>query len=98
VAAFPTIGAVIAAATAWRTQLEKDLPVADLRELTDRLQRGDELALRELAHHYLNLVEDRRDRNTQRIGRVGQVTAASILSVALTGLELVLIFIAMATV
>ena len=65
-AALLTIGALITAASAWRTQIEADLPIADLRELTDRLQRGDDQALRDLAHHYLNLVDDRRAKNVTR--------------------------------
>jgi hypothetical protein len=90
-----TIGAFVTAANAWRTQTEDDLPVADLREMTDRIQRGDNLALRELAHHYLNLVERRRVGNETRVERVKKTSAAAILSIGLSGLELVLIFVAL---
>ena len=58
-----TIASVLAAADAWRTQLEKDLPIPDLRAMVDGISLGDENALRELAHHYLNLAEKRRAGN-----------------------------------
>ena len=94
--AFLTVGSLVAASSAWKTQIEKDLPVADLRDLIDRIQRGDEFALRELAHHYVNLAEERRTGNKERVKRVGKAADAALLSVALTGLELVLIFVSLA--
>jgi hypothetical protein len=94
--AFLTIGSLVAASHAWKTQIEKDLPVADLRDLIDRMQRGDEFAMRELAHHYVNLAEERRAGNKDRVKRVGKASSAVLLSVSLTGLELVLIFVSLA--
>jgi hypothetical protein len=94
--AFLTIGALAAASRAWKTQIEHDLPVADLRDLIDRIQRGDDLALRELAHHYVNVAEERREGNKQRVKRVRKAADAALMSVGLTGVELVLIFISLA--
>ncbi|HEU5062435.1 MAG TPA: hypothetical protein VFT79_04680 [Solirubrobacterales bacterium] len=95
-AAFLTIGSLVAASSAWKTQMERDLPLADLRDLIDRIQRGDEFALRELAHHYVNLAEERREGNKQRVAKVGKAAAAALMAISLTGLELVLIFVSLA--
>ena len=90
-----TVAAVLAAADAWRTQLEKDLPIPDLRAMVDSISLGDENAHRELAHHYLNLAESRRGGNAERLKRVRKAAAAALLSIGLTGLELILVFIAL---
>jgi hypothetical protein len=90
-----TVASVLAAADAWRTQLEKDLPIPDLRAMVDSISLGDENAGRELAHHYLNLAEKRRGGNAERIGRVKKAAAAAIISIAVTGLELIMVFIAL---
>lgn len=95
-AALLTVGAFIAAADAWRTQKEKDLPIPDLRELVESISRGDEHALRTLAGHCLNLAEARKAANKQRLSRVKKVAATALLSIILTGIELVLIFVALA--
>lgn len=91
-----TVGAFMAAADAWKTQKEKDLPIPDLRELVEKISRGDEHALRTLAGHYLNLAEARKAANQQRLSRVKSVAGAALLSITLTGLELILIFVALA--
>jgi hypothetical protein len=93
-----TIGAFIAAAGAWRTQGEKDLPIPDLRALVDSISLGDENGPRELAHHYLNLAEQRRIGNAKRLTTLRKVAAAAIISIVLTGIELVLVFVALANV
>jgi len=92
-----TIGALVATARAWQTQAEKDLPLDKLRSLAERMQIDDELALRELAHHYLNLVEERRLSNATREQRVRQATGATQLALFFIGAELVVLFIALTT-
>lgn len=91
-----TVGAFIMAAESWKTQKERDLPIPDLRELVESISRGDEHALRTLAGHYLNLAELRKAANKQRLSRIKKVAAAALLSIILTGIELVLIFVALA--
>lgn len=90
-----TIASVLAAADAWRTQVERDLPIPDLRAMVDGIAVGDENAPRELAHHYLNLAESRRAGNVGRVRRVKKAAAAAIISIVLTGLELIMVFIAL---
>jgi hypothetical protein len=90
-----TIASVLAAADAWRTQIEKDLPIPDLRAMVDGIALGDENAPRELAHHYLNLAEKRRAGNAARLPRVKKAAAAALISIGLTGLELIMVFIAL---
>lgn len=96
-AALITVGAFLAAAEAWRTQPEGDLPLEKVRSMigpgTPEQHRKD----REwLANLYLTLAQTRRDGNALRLQNVKRTTAAALISVALTGLELVLIFVALA--
>jgi hypothetical protein len=91
-----TVASVLAAADAWRTQTEKDLPIPDLRAMVDSISLGDANASRELAHHYINLAEKRKAGNAERIKRVKRAAGAAIVSIGLTGLELIMVFIALA--
>jgi hypothetical protein len=93
--AFLTLAALIATSHAWRTQDEKDLPLVELRAIVDRVQRDDDLAMRELAHHYLNLVEARRGQNAAREAEVRRAAAATQLALVFIGLELLMVFIAL---
>lgn len=95
VAGLLAVGGLIATSHAWRTVEERDLPLADLRDLTDRIQRGDEFAVRDLAHHYLNLVEERREQNADRERDVGRAVGAVQLALVISGIELVSIFVAL---
>jgi hypothetical protein len=89
------IAAVAAASRAWVTQDEKDIPLADLRDIIDRMERGEDRTLWELAHHYANVAADRREKNGERLKRVKKAGDAAILSIALTALQLILVFVAL---
>jgi len=89
------IASVAAASRAWVTQGEKDIPLADLRNIIDRMERREGQNLWELAHHYANVAADRREKNRERLKRVKKAGDTAILSVALTALQLILIFVAL---
>jgi hypothetical protein len=91
-----TIGAFVAATGAWRTQTEKDLPIQDLRAMVEGVSHGDENTSRNLAFHYLNLAEQRRIGNAERLNRVRRVADITLLSIVLTGAELALVFVGLA--
>lgn len=95
-AGFMTIASLISASDAWRTQTEKDLPIPDLRQMVDNIVLGRDEPRRELAHHYINLAERRKAGNVERIKRVKRAAGAATVSIGLTGLELIMVFIALA--
>jgi hypothetical protein len=92
-----TVGAFAIATVAWRTQAERDLPIGELREMVDADPNTARDPSLDLAFHYLNLAEERRRGNARRLEWVRRVADVTTLSIVLTGVELILLLIGLAS-